>query len=152
METSPKFWLVGPLQWKQRICIIYSNDMHTGLHFTTWRDSGFQKTEQHYYDDELDELPFYFEDTNIGSFKRNAPRLVPLFVTDKANMYNRTDEKLSRTNNSIERWHCSFQGHLSVPHTTLWKFLKAPQRQKFQSSHSENHRRLSQLLENWLSS
>ena len=52
--------------------------MHTSLHFTTWRDSGFQKTEQHYYDDELDELPFYFEDTNIGSFKRNAPRLVPI--------------------------------------------------------------------------
>ena len=40
--------------------------MRTSLHFTISRDSGFQKTEQHYYDDELDELPLYFGDTNIG--------------------------------------------------------------------------------------
>ena len=152
METCTIFWLVGPLHWKQRICIIYSNNMRTSLHFTISRDSGFQKTEQHYYDDELDELPLYFEDTNIGWFMRNAPRLVPLYVTDNGNMYRRTDDELSRTNNSIERWHCSFQGHLFVPHTTLWKFLKAPQRQKLQSTHSENRRRLSKLLENWSSS
>ena len=64
-----------------------------------------------------------FEDTYIGRFRQNEPRRIPLFPIDVWNMFNRTDQELPRTNNSIEGWHRSFQGHLSACHPNFWKFI-----------------------------
>lgn len=38
-------------------------------------------------------------------------------------MYIQTDQELQRTNNSVEGWHRSFQGHLSSCHPNFWKFI-----------------------------
>ena len=34
-------------------------------------------------------------------------------------MFNRTDDELPRTNNSVEGWHRGFQGHISACHPLL---------------------------------
>lgn len=47
-----------------------------------------------------------------------------IVATDIWNMYYQTNEELTHTNNSIKGSYRSFQGHLSAPHQTLWKFLK----------------------------
>ena len=39
-------------------------------------------------------------------------------------MFNRTDNELPRTNNSVEGWHRSFQCNLSACHPTFWKFVE----------------------------
>ena len=44
----------------------------------------------------------YFEDTYIGRYIRNAPRDPSLYSIELWNMYHRTNDELSRTNNSIE--------------------------------------------------
>ena len=40
------------------------------------------------YNDEVDELPNYFEDNLIGRFRRNVPHRPPLFALDLWNMFN----------------------------------------------------------------
>ena len=62
---------------------------------------------------DADDLLEYFEDTYIGRFRQNAPRRNPLFNINLWNIH-RTDQELPRTNNSVEGWHRSFQGHLSA--------------------------------------
>ena len=61
------------------------------------------------YNDTVDDLLQYFEDTYIGRFRMNAPRRPPLFPIDLWDMFHRTDNELPRTNNSVEGWHRSFQ-------------------------------------------
>ena len=56
-----------------------------------------------------DDLSQYFEDTYIGRYRRNAPRRPPRFATNLWNMFNRTDDELPRTNNSVAGWYRSFQ-------------------------------------------
>lgn len=76
------------------------------------------------FNDIADDLIQYFEDTYIGRFRQNAPRRNPIFNIGLWNMYHRTDQELPRTNNSVEGWHRSFQGHLSACHPNFWRFLK----------------------------
>ena len=75
------------------------------------------------YNNKVDELLDYFEDNFIGRFIRNAPRCPPSFALDLWNMFNRTDDKLPRTNNSVEGWHCRFQSYVSSCHSVFWRFL-----------------------------
>ena len=75
------------------------------------------------YNDTVDDLLQYFENTYIGKFRRNAPRRPPLFPIDLWDMFHRTDNELPRTNNSVESWHRSFQVHLSSCHSVFWRFL-----------------------------
>ena len=82
------------------------------------------------YDDVADDLLQYFEDTYIGRYRRNAPRCPPLFAINLWNMFNRIDDKLPRTNNSVEGWHRSFQGHASACHSVFWKFLSVVQKEE----------------------
>ena len=70
------------------------------------------------YSDKVDKILDYFEDNFIYRFRRN-----PSFALDLWNMFNRTDDELPRTNNSVEGWHRSFQGHASTCHPVFWKFL-----------------------------
>ena len=69
----------------------------------------------------IDDLLQYFEDTYIGTL---------VFAINFLNMFNRTDDELPRTNNSVESWHCSFQGHVSACHPVFWKFLSVLQKEK----------------------
>ena len=71
-----------------------------------------------------DELLAYFEDNYVGGYRLNAPRNNPIFSIELWNMFHRTDVELPRTNNSMEVWHRSFQGHLSSCHPSFWKFLR----------------------------
>ena len=71
------------------------------------------------YDDVADDVLQYFEDTYIGRYRRNAPRRPPLFGINFWNIFNRTDDELARTNNSVEGWHRSFQGHVSSSHPVI---------------------------------
>ena len=77
-----------------------------------------------------DDLLQYFEDTYIGRYRRNAPRSPPLFAINLWNMFNRIDDELPRTNNSVEGWHRSFQGHASACHSMFWKFLSVVQKEE----------------------
>ena len=82
------------------------------------------------YDDVADNLLQYFEDTYIGRYRRNPPRRPPLFAINLWNMFNRTDDELPRTSNSVEGWHQSFQGHVSAPHPVFWKFYPSFKKKK----------------------
>ena len=77
-----------------------------------------------------DDLLQYFEDAYIGRYRRNAPRCSPLFANNLWNMFNRTDNELPRSNNSVEGWHRSFQGHVSAFHPVFWKFLFVLQKEE----------------------
>ena len=81
-------------------------------------------------DNVTDDLLQYFEDTYIGRYCRNAPRRPPLFAINLWNMFNRTDDELPQTNNSVEGWHRSFQGHVSACHPVFWKFLSVLQKEE----------------------
>lgn len=54
-----------------------------------------------FYNDVADDLLQHFEKTCIARYLRNAPRHPPLFVVNLWNMFNRTDDELSRTSNSV---------------------------------------------------
>ena len=77
-----------------------------------------------------DDFLQYFEDTYIGRYRRNVPRHPPLFTINLWNMFNRTDDELPRTNNSVEGWHRSFQDHIYACHPVLWKSLSVLQREE----------------------
>ena len=65
---------------------------------------------------DADDLPEYFEDTDISGFRQNALRHDSLYSINLWDMFSRTDQELSGTIDSIEGWHQSFQRHLSVCH------------------------------------
>ena len=79
------------------------------------------------YNGDVDDLLDYFEDNSIGRFRRNTPRLPPLFPINLWNMFNRTDNELPRTNNSVEGRHRSFQADISSCHPVFWRFLSVLQ-------------------------
>ena len=82
------------------------------------------------YDGVEDDLLQYLEDTYIGRYRRNARRRTPLFAINLWNMFNRTDDDLPRTNDIVEGWHRSFQGHISICHPVVWKFLSVLQKEE----------------------
>ena len=91
---------------------------------------GFEELVDILYDDVADDLLQYFEDTYIGRYRRNAPRRSPLFANNLWNMFNRTANELPRSNNGVEGWHRSFQGHVSAFHPVFWKFLFVLQKEE----------------------
>ena len=70
-----------------------------------------------------DDLLEYFVNTYIGQFFEIAVCSDSLLFINLWNTFNRTDQELPRTNNSIEGWHQNFQGHLSACHPNFWKFI-----------------------------
>ena len=75
------------------------------------------------YGDATDGVLDYFEDTYIGSFRRNAARATPNLPVQMWNMFHQTHEGLPRTNNHIEGWHRKFQRIFMCYHPTFWKFI-----------------------------
>lgn len=72
-----------------------------------------------------DALPLanYFEDTYIGRLRGRLGRQRPLFSIDMWNMYNRTLQGKSRTNNSVEGWHRGFQLSAGASFPNIYKFI-----------------------------
>ena len=71
---------------------------------------------------EVEPLADYFEDNYIGRPQRRGWRESPYPIA-LWNMRDRVDEELSRTNNSAEGWHRSFQASVGSYHPNFWKFL-----------------------------
>lgn len=82
------------------------------------------------YDNQMDDILEYFEDTYIGRYRRNAPRRPPMFSLNLWNMFHRTYNELPRTNNSVEGWHRRFQSQVSSCHPVFWKFLQMLQNEE----------------------
>ena len=70
----------------------------------------------------------YFEDHYIGRPCRRGSR-EPTFSIPLWNMYVRTNNQLSRTNNSVEGWHRSFVSFAGCHHPVIWKFMRLLERQ-----------------------
>ena len=62
---------------------------------------------QNVYNNECDSLQDYFKDAYIGQFCQNTKCCHPLILVQV------------NTNNSMESWHMSFQGPVSVCHPTI---------------------------------
>ena len=71
------------------------------------------------YNNDVEDLLKYFEDTYISHYQRIAPRRILLFPIELWNMFNRTVEELPRTNNSVKDSHRRFQGHLTSCYSIL---------------------------------
>ena len=78
---------------------------------------------QNNYNNDMDEVLNYFEDTYIGRLRRNGRRADPMFAREMWNMYRRTRDHLPRTNNNVEGWHRGVQFNINACHPNLWKFL-----------------------------
>ena len=80
------------------------------------------------FEELCDELPAesqpvvdYFEDTYISRPQQwGRP---PIFGNDLWNMFDRAQDELPRTNNSVERWHRSFQSNVGGNHPNFWNFV-----------------------------
>jgi len=46
------------------------------------------------------------------------------------NMFERVNDELPRTNNSIEVWHRAFQENVAACHPTFYRFLDTPKREE----------------------
>ena len=71
----------------------------------------------------------YFQDTYIGKPHRRGRRS-PIFDIDIWNMYSRVSNDLSKSNNSGEGWHHSFQSSLTCDHPIIWVFLRILQKEQ----------------------
>ena len=45
-------------------------------------------------------------------------------------MYQRSEDELPKTNNSVEDWHRSFQSNVGSHHPSIWKFMGFIQREQ----------------------
>ena len=75
------------------------------------------------YNADADGILDYIEDSNIGRYRRTAPRIPPLFAIEMWNMFHRTHLEMQRTNNHIEGWHHRSQSLCAAWHPTFWTFI-----------------------------
>ena len=76
----------------------------------------------------IDELPIvaYFEKT----WPTSKRRLEPMFPLHMWNVLDRVSEGSSRTTNSLEAFHHTFNSLLSCQHPSIWKLLDSLQKQQ----------------------
>ena len=82
------------------------------------------------FNNNLDDLLDYFEDTYIGRLRRNGQRGDPTFAQVIWNMHTRARNELPRTNNNVEGWHRGIQFHINACHPNIWKFLDVIKREE----------------------
>ena len=78
----------------------------------------------------VDVILDYFEDNYIGRQRRGRPRDIAMFPIEIWNMHHRTQDDLPRTNNHIEGWHRRFACNCDCCHPTVWKLVRAFQREE----------------------
>nr|KAI8766140.1 activating transcription factor 7-interacting protein 1 isoform X3 [Biomphalaria glabrata] len=64
----------------------------------------------------------YWEDNYIGRLRRNR-RATPRFPIALWNVRDRVQDNLPRTNNSVERWHHTFQQSIDGHHLNVYKLI-----------------------------
>ena len=77
----------------------------------------------------LSEFIDYFEATWIGHERRGRYR-PPLFQIKFWNVFDRVQDDLPRTNNSVEGWHNAFNRRVSIPHPTFRRLVKKIQQEQ----------------------
>ncbi|KAF0985263.1 hypothetical protein HZS_6344 [Henneguya salminicola] len=76
----------------------------------------------------LNELLNYYEDTFIGRHNRTGCSQ-PLFPILLWNQSERTENRISGTNNKVEGWHNAFAGLVGGNHPNIFNFLASLQRE-----------------------
>ena len=91
--------------------------------------STFESLASEFLDDEL-ALLSYFENTWIGQLVSGGRRLPPIFPHSMWNLLGRHYTGSTRTTNTLESYHHSFNSFLSGHHPPIWDLLKALHRQQ----------------------
>ena len=73
-------------------------------------------------DQDLDVIMDYIEEYYLGVFRRGRFRR-PRFPITWWGVYDRVNASLPRTNNAVEGWHNSFNGHVGSHHANIWKLI-----------------------------
>lgn len=84
------------------------------------------------FSEETELVVQYWENNYVGKRIENIP---PRFPIEMWNMFNRLQENLPRSNNSLEAWHNSFQKNLDCHHPSVEKLIY---HFKKEQSHVEN--------------
>lgn len=79
----------------------------------------------------------WFEDTYMGRLNRRGIRQPAMFPSDIWTVYERTLNRVDRTNNHVEAAHRRMQAELGMDHPTLWKFIDGIR--KVQSGRDQNY-------------
>lgn len=74
-------------------------------------------------DQDLDIIMDYIEEYYLGVFRRGRFRR-PRFPISWWGVYDRVNAQLPRTNNAVEGWHNSFNGHVGSHHANIWKLIE----------------------------
>ena len=69
-------------------------------------------------DQDLDVIMDYIEEYYLGVFRRGRFRR-PRFPITRWGVYDRVNAQLPRTNNAVEGWHNSFNGHVGSHHANI---------------------------------
>ena len=80
-------------------------------------------------DASLDVIMDYIEETYIGMVRRGQPRR-PRYPYSMWGVYDRVQDELPRTNNSVEGWHNRFNRHVGVHHADIWKIIDVIQKEE----------------------
>lgn len=81
----------------------------------------------------------YFENTWIGSKRRNNDRKKPLFDIDMWNNFNDVINNLPRTNNAVEGWHNAFSGRVGKHHAEMNEFINCLKLEQNSTELTINH-------------
>ena len=80
-------------------------------------------------DASLDVIMDYIEETYIGMVRRGQRRR-PRYAYSMWGVYDRVQDNLPRTNNSVEGWHNRFNRHVGVHHADIWKIIDVIQKEE----------------------
>jgi hypothetical protein len=78
--------------------------------------------EKEFNDEEFIDILNYFEDTWIGRVVKQTRR-PPLFQIKMWNCVDVANERLPKTNNSVEGWNRSFSELVATNNPNIWKFI-----------------------------
>ncbi len=78
----------------------------------------------------MDGIFDYFEDNYDGRVLCNENRRAARFPINRWIAFLRLEEGVPRTNNAVEGWHQAFQSASQCMHPTIWKLVKALQREE----------------------
>lgn len=77
------------------------------------------------FDQRVQPIADYFEDTWIGRPNRHGPRRAPIYPIRLWNVYQRTLNGEHRTNNNIEGWHRRFQSVIGCFRPSIFRCINA---------------------------
>ena len=79
--------------------------------------------------DVLQPVVDYVEDTFLGPVRRGIRR-APRYTAAVWSVYDRVNQDLPRTNNSVEGWNSSLSANIGAHHMNFWKFIEVLKREE----------------------